>query len=174
MSTALAAARKRRAPPQQNETVTTPQSQPNVNATGLTLPQVISIIDKRLVNLETFAKNTNEQKKSVDVTSNQSQPDDNAQLNEIISEYNSRFELLAEEIGNLKDIVLKLQSYTMEVNKTLMEERINVLSDFSGKPMPDFSHENITFDKTDEELTSMDLKNLVKQEFSEDVDLYVE
>ena len=170
MSTALAAARKRRAPPQQNETVTTPQTQPNVNATGLTLPQVISIIDKRLVNLETFVKTTNEQTKSADVTQSQ----DNAQLNEVISEYNSRFELLAEEIGNLKDIVLKLQSYTMEVNKTLMEERINVLSDFSGQHMTAISHENITFDKTDEELTSMDLKNLVKQEFSEDVDLYVE
>jgi hypothetical protein len=37
--------------------------------------------------------------------------------------------MLAEEIADLKDIVLKLQSYTMEVNKTLMEDRINILSD---------------------------------------------
>jgi hypothetical protein len=32
-------------------------------------------------------------------------------------------------IENLKNIVLNLQSYTMEVNKTLMEERVRVLSD---------------------------------------------
>jgi hypothetical protein len=30
---------------------------------------------------------------------------------------------LAQEIMNLKDIVLKLQSYTMDVNKQLLEER---------------------------------------------------
>ena len=48
---------------------------------------------------------------------------------EMTSEFNHRFEMLADEIGTLKDIVLKLQSYTMEVNKTLMEERIHVLSD---------------------------------------------
>ena len=37
--------------------------------------------------------------------------------------------MLAEEIINLKNIVLNLQSYTMEVNKTLMEERVRILSD---------------------------------------------
>ena len=50
-------------------------------------------------------------------------------MNEIIVEYNSRFTLLAEEISNIKDTLLKLQSYTMSVNKTLMEERIHILSD---------------------------------------------
>ena len=37
--------------------------------------------------------------------------------------------MLAQEVADLKDIVLKLQSYTMDVNKTLFEERIQVLSD---------------------------------------------
>jgi hypothetical protein len=36
--------------------------------------------------------------------------------------------MLAGEVEALKDIVLKLQSYTMEVNKTLYEERIQMLS----------------------------------------------
>jgi hypothetical protein len=44
-------------------------------------------------------------------------------------EFNNRYELLASEIQSIKDIVLKLQSYTMEVNKTLMEERVRILSD---------------------------------------------
>jgi hypothetical protein len=37
--------------------------------------------------------------------------------------------MIVEEVTTLKDIVLKLQTYTMDVNKTLLEERINILSD---------------------------------------------
>ena len=33
------------------------------------------------------------------------------------------------EINSLKDTVLKLQTYTMDVNKVLLQERINILSD---------------------------------------------
>ena len=47
--------------------------------------------------------------------------------------FDRRFELLAEEINNLKDLLLKLQSYTMDVNKTLMEERVNVFSDLGDQ-----------------------------------------
>ena len=41
----------------------------------------------------------------------------------------NKFFMLAEEITSMKDIVVKLQSFTMEVNKTLMEERVRILSD---------------------------------------------
>ena len=37
--------------------------------------------------------------------------------------------LLAEEIAQLRDTLMKLQTYTMDVNKMLLEERVNVLSD---------------------------------------------
>jgi hypothetical protein len=47
-------------------------------------------------------------------------------------EYENRFAMLANEIAELKDIVLKLQSYTMEVNKTLMQERVQILSDLGS------------------------------------------
>jgi hypothetical protein len=47
----------------------------------------------------------------------------------VVEEFNNRYELLATEIQSIKDIVLNLQSYTMNVNKTLMEERVRVLSD---------------------------------------------
>jgi len=50
----------------------------------------------------------------------------------IIEEFQQRFLVLAEEINLLKDTVLKLQSYTMDVNRTLLEERINVLSDLGN------------------------------------------
>ena len=40
--------------------------------------------------------------------------------------------LLAEEIAQLKDTLMKLQTYTMDVNKMLLEERVNVLSDLGN------------------------------------------
>ena len=47
----------------------------------------------------------------------------------IIDEFNTRFEMFATEIADMKDMILKLQSYTMDVNKMLLEERIDILSD---------------------------------------------
>jgi hypothetical protein len=71
-----------------------------------------------------------------------------------IDEFNHRFEVLAEEMNNIKDIVLKLQSYTMEVNKTLLEERINVFSDLGNV---NNNNENITLDNLNNDLTSFNL-----------------
>ena len=110
------------------------QSQPS---TGLTLQQVISVIDKRLINVETFMKESKEESsKRVNFEDenqdNENENDNGNELNNIIIEYNSRFSLLAEEISNIKDTLLKLQTYTMSVNKTLMEERIQLLSDLGN------------------------------------------
>ena len=99
--------------------------------TGLTLPQVISVIDTRLIVLETFMKETKatgvEAKAPVQVQV-QAQGQ-NPEINEIVEEMDTRFDILAREIADLKDVVLKLQAYTMDVNKTLLEERIHILSD---------------------------------------------
>ena len=92
-----------------------PNPQQNA-ATGLTLQQVISIIDTRLTKLE-------QAKPAVDVSY--------VQDISIVEEFNSRFEILAEEITNLKNVVLSLQAYTMEINKTLVDERVRVFSDLS-------------------------------------------
>ena len=137
MSQGLAAARKRRAPASLTPTNMPPpptpgfqQTQPNP-AMGLTLPQVIALVDQRLVVVETFMKNMQSSETTGFVSNaNTLSPtivDNNA--NPILEELNSRYDLLAEELINLKNIVLSLQSYTMEVNKTLMEERIHILSD---------------------------------------------
>ena len=135
------AARKRRTEPQpQSQNPMTYNPNPNLNAqpqiqqqqqqakpmgTGLTLPQVISVIDNRLINLENFMKETKSSEKS-------QQPLEKEQSeipSEFIEEVQTRFDILAREISDLKDVLLKLQSFTMEVNKSLLEERIHILSD---------------------------------------------
>jgi hypothetical protein len=120
-NSAVASAKNRRA----GIKPTTPQPQENTTAqqpSGLTLQQVISLIDSRLVKLEKFMN----EKQETNTDSNESIPYN------IIEEFQQRFLVLAEEINLLKDTVLKLQSYTMDVNRTLLEERINVLSDLGN------------------------------------------
>jgi hypothetical protein len=149
MSTANAAAIRRRTggadnnkPSPQFQATQQQQQQQQQPNTGLTLPQIISVVDKRLLVLETFMKETKEvnktsQSPSVFVNSNNSSPESEGVsdegvpkevFNNIISEYNQRFEILAVEINNIKDVILKLQSFTMDVNKMLVEERINILT----------------------------------------------
>lgn len=103
------------------------QQQPPAGA-GLTLPQVIALVDKRLVNLETFMKETKAQATKPSVQP--SVPLPSAELDDaLVEEINTKFELLATEVAELKDMIVKLQSFTMEVNKKMFEERIQLLSD---------------------------------------------
>lgn len=126
MSQALASARNRRAPGAQAPTPSVvPQTPAPPTGAGLTLPQVITLVDKRLVILETFMS---ESQSNGGVTASVSVTPSN-NITAMLDEVNSRYDLLAEEIINLKNIVLNLQSYTMEVNKTLLEERVRILSD---------------------------------------------
>jgi len=76
-------------------------------------------------------------------------------INGLSDEINAKFEMLANEVGELKDIVLKLQSFTMEVNKTLYEERIQMLSDMEMPANPSLTlsteqHDNIVFDLSED------------------------
>ncbi len=139
MSTALASARRRRAGPETvaptpgvRQTVPQPsfpcsnQSlQPNM-APGLTLPQVIALVDKRLNSLELFMQTQSQ------IHPNQSNEEDvneaMTQLKAVTDEYNARFDIIADELALLKDTVLKLQTFTMEVNRSLMQDRIHILS----------------------------------------------
>jgi hypothetical protein len=112
-------------PPPPSPSFQQTQSNP---AMGLTLPQVIALVDQRLVVVETFMKNmqSSETPRQGDTISDVIADSNTSPM---LEEINSRYDLLAEEVINLKNIVLNLQSYTMEVNKTLMEERIRILSD---------------------------------------------
>ena len=139
MSQANSAARKRRAggasfEPQNPQQASRPGQGPSQGpATGLTLPQVIAVVDSRLIKLETFMKETQTSGKQqmLQVPLVQQVKQESMDM----SEFDEKFEVLANEIADLKDIVLRLQSYTMDVNKMLMEERINVLSDMGETDM---------------------------------------
>ena len=50
------------------------------------------------------------------------------QLNNIINDLNNKFNTLADEMDEIKNIVIKLQSFTMDVNQMLINERIQMLS----------------------------------------------
>jgi hypothetical protein len=143
MSASLAAAKKRRANIQEpTRVMPNGNMPPQTNApisTGLTLPQVIQIVDNRLIVLEKFMNETKNgsvavpQQMTSDIDSDPTTPVD---ITDVIEEFDSRYKMLAEEITNLKNIVLSLQSYTMEVNKTLLEERVRIFSDLDKPPTP--------------------------------------
>jgi hypothetical protein len=102
---------------------------------GLTLPQVITLVDRRLTNLETQMKGVLENPAPVH-NALAELPEIPSNLKEVLDEFNERFEILADELANLKNIVLNLQSYTMDVNKTLLQERIRILGeDTSTEPV---------------------------------------
>jgi hypothetical protein len=133
MSRAIASARQRRAGVQSEPVASPAPSQQAPPAGGLTLPQVIALVDSRLITLEKFMKESQENKQSVrfDLPDEKSQMSDlpSDDISQVLNEYESRFMPLAEEIAQLKDTLMKLQTYTMDVNKMLLEERVNVLSD---------------------------------------------
>ena len=118
MSNSLAAAKRRRAgeqppmPPPPSPVQQQPQQQ-----NRMTLPQVLALLDSRLMKLET-------QTSSVMPAIPEEVADaSKVSINEYISEMDAKFGMLVEEITSLKDIVLKLQTYTMDVNKKLLEEK---------------------------------------------------
>jgi hypothetical protein len=140
-SQALASARKRRSVP---DPVVPPPGQvpgrpgqPGVNSQGLTIQQVVALVDKRLLTLETFMKDAQENgglktadpilQHTVQQTS-QPGPEVPENLKELLEEYSSRFDIIADEITSIKNMMLSLQSFTMDVNKKLMDERIHILS----------------------------------------------
>ena len=112
MSKSNASAKSRRAfisPPQNNPAIGQSQQQQQQQqssspTTGLTLQQVIAVIDKRLLNVESFVKeskdDSNRKIKFEDESESSVIP---SNITEILSEYNSRFDLLAEEINNIKE-----------------------------------------------------------------------
>ena len=150
MSAANAAAKKRRAnlgssnPPPIPQPMST-QSSNDKSKSGLTLPQVIALVDSRLTKLEDVM-----QKQPKHTTSSSSDTVSEEALKPILQEYDHRFTMLATQVNDLKEIVMKLQSYTMDVNKTLLEERIHFMnestSDFLQTPSVETGSETIKID----------------------------
>jgi hypothetical protein len=131
MSNSIAAAKRRRAgvieqspqsPPP--PPLATQQGQPSAPMSRLTLPQIITLFDSRISKLENSAPAV-AQSSAADNEKNES-------IAAYIEEMDHKFNLLVEEITTLKDMLLKLQSFTMEVNKMLVDERIQIMSEFEG------------------------------------------
>ena len=103
------------------------------------LQQVISVLDNRILYLENHLVKSTDEPQLVNTDSSKNQDTSNSinkdEVENIIvdtiknhmSEFNDRYELLASEIVNIKQIVLQLQSYTLDVNKTLLGDRDHLL-----------------------------------------------
>lgn len=97
----------------------------------LSLPQIIGIIDDRLVKVENLI---NQNKISSEQTQEIPQ-----NLQEILADFDERHTLLATEIGTLKNIVMNLQSFTMEVNKKLFDMHLDTqqIDEPLEEPLPE-------------------------------------
>ena len=130
-----------------------------------TMTEMITLLNSRILALE---KNTT-QTTNTDITQTQQE------LKSLADEINIRFELFANEIANMKDTVMKLQTYTMDVNKMLVNERIQILSNMEQSEIaePEF-HEldtsmNNVFSNSDN-VTSVDVTSLAKEEIQQSAD----
>jgi hypothetical protein len=124
MSNSLAKKRRANLPPPPMPAPAPNPSPSNLNqppAIGrpMTLPQVLSILEKRLSILE--KSKDMEETTSIMATTPASIMNDS--LKETLDEYETRFDMLAEQINYIKDTLMKLQTFTMEVNQTLLLER---------------------------------------------------
>lgn len=115
-------------------------ARPEVNANRpMSLQQALQLLNSRILQME---KKLEQSKTDSSDVSSSSAPLDVSSIEAIVKkvtetqvfeEFNHRYEVLASEILNLKHIVMKLQSYTLDINKTLVEERIQILSDIPEK-----------------------------------------
>jgi len=129
--------RRVNAPPSQPVVSSPPAPQVN-RPVDMTLPQVLQLLESRLRKLE--------QVQVKPPVVDETKPSFENVISSLQTEYDSRFNMLVTEINQMKDIVLKLQTYTMDVNKTLLEERVHFMADLSNVK------ENIVMqEKTDEE-----------------------
>jgi len=129
MSNSIAAAKRRRAGViEQQQSPAPPSGQPSTpggaSMSRLTLPQIIALFDTRIAKLENSTPAVSQSSTISD--------EKNESIAAYVEEMDHKFNLLVEEITTLKDIVLKLQSFTMEVNKMLVDERIQIMSEFEG------------------------------------------
>lgn len=104
-----------------------PTAQAQAQRNMMTIPQVLKLLDSRIVKLENNPPTVQEIKSDVV----DSFSEEKGKIQEVLQEYDERFQVVVDEMQQIKDMVLKLQSYTMEVNKTLLEERMEYMKGVS-------------------------------------------
>lgn len=123
-SAALAKKRRANEPPPPIPAKTVDVKQP---MTGLTLPQVIALIDTRLTVLEKGTKDREIMENRLNILEAKEAKggkEISSDLDELLQDFHERFALLATQITDVKDMLMKLQTYTMDVNKMLLEQRL--------------------------------------------------
>lgn len=127
------------------------------NNAGYTIHQIIDIFNKRIFALEKKMNDTNDAKMKTM----------NVDMHTLVDEIEKRCEILAEEVINLKNIVLNLQFYTMNVNKMLLEEKMlqneNVDNDENENNITE-EEENIEFSINDVNEMNKILENMKDNE----------
>ena len=104
-------------PGSSNDLKPTSTQSPSSTSSNLSISDAFKLVNERLVNLEKGLGSQVETQYSSTLSE------------DIISEYEERFKVIAQEIGELKDVVYKLQTFTMDVNKALYDERVKILGD---------------------------------------------
>ena len=130
--------------------ITPPPPIPAIQTSSLNPRQLLNELDSRVNLIEESLQNSDSSNKP--------------NIIDIIDEFNSRFEMMATEISDLKDTIFKLQSYTMDVNKMLLDERIQILSEIPTQSSDDIKNLDINTNP----LTSVDMRELVNEEISKE------
>lgn len=121
----IAAAKRRRAgiqpntPPVNTAPVNTPApaQQPKIN-----LLEYLTNIEKRMKDLESNTKPSDANFDNIQLEIETAEGKTQVSITDYMESMDARFQMFAEEIALVKDTVLKLQSYTMEVNQKLLHE----------------------------------------------------
>ena len=121
----IAAAKRRRAGIQTNtQQVNTPPvntpapaQQPKIN-----LLEYLKNIENRMKDLESNTKSSDANFDNIQLEIETAEGKTQVSITDYMESMDARFQMFAEEIALVKDTVLKLQSYTMEVNQKLLHE----------------------------------------------------
>ena len=121
----IAAAKRRRAGIQTNtQQVNTPPvntpapaQQPKIN-----LLEYLKNIENRMKELESNTKSSDANFDNIQLEIETAEGKTQVSITDYMESMDARFQMFAEEIALVKDTVLKLQSYTMEVNQKLLHE----------------------------------------------------
>lgn len=127
----IAAAKRRRAQPDTKPNPTQPiprptsspslstQSSAGPNQQRLNPQQYLLMIESRISSLETNMGNI---RPSLQIEVNTPEGKKKMDMSEYMTEIDQKFMVLAEELSTLKDSMMKLQSFTMEVNQSLFSK----------------------------------------------------
>lgn len=175
MSNSIAAAKRRRAGIQSTTPqVNTPPPPPqNVAQPKINLMQFLSNVDKKMKDLEAkIPKESNFNNIQLEIETSEGKTQ--VPITEYMETMDSRFQILAEEIASVKDIVLKLQSFTMEVNQKLLYEITSGSQPISQKEIKDDSQESFSHKETihEEEPLTIDT-NVQLDSSNQDMDVEI-